>query len=77
MIDLHTVGANIALRRQERGLTQRELAKLLRICPQAVSKWECCRAFPDVCYLDELALHLRCSIDDLLTGKHSETKKGA
>ena len=68
MICLQSVGARIAERRRAAGLTQKGLADKMKVCPQAVSKWERGRAFPDPLYLDELAAHLRCSIDELLTG---------
>ncbi|MBQ9467952.1 MAG: helix-turn-helix transcriptional regulator [Clostridia bacterium] len=72
MIDLQTVGASIAFLRRSQGLTQKDLARKMRVCPQAVSKWERGLAFPDVCYLDELAGYLSCTIDELLTGvKHN------
>ena len=69
MIDLGTVGARIVARRRKAGLTQKQLARKMRVCPQAVSKWERGRALPDILYVDELADILGCSIDWLLTGK--------
>lgn len=68
MIDPKTVGERISGYRQQKGLTQKDLAEILSICPQAVSKWECGRAFPDLTYIDDLAACLGCSIDELLTG---------
>ena len=72
MINLQCVGERISERRRARGLTQKDLAEKMRVCPQAVSKWERGRAFPDPLYLDELAGILRCSIDELLVGVRPE-----
>lgn len=53
-------------------LTQEELAKLLNVTRQAVSKWEQGRGIPDVTSLKKLAEILDISIDDLLSNE--ETK---
>ena len=74
-MDPRTVGARIAERRRKKGLTQTALAEMLSICPQAVSKWECGRAFPDLTYIDELAAALGCSVGELLVGVGQEKKK--
>ena len=75
MIDPRTLGARISERRQRKGLTQKDLAELLSVCPQAVSKWERGRAFPDLTYIDELAGCLDCSIDELLIGVGQKRKE--
>lgn len=40
MIDNITVGKTISMLRQNRGLTQQQLAAALSVSHQAVSKWE-------------------------------------
>ena len=75
MIDPHFVGAKITECRQKKGLTQKDLAKMLSICPQAVSKWERGRALPDLTYINELAVCLDCSIEELLIGVGKEKRK--
>lgn len=39
-IDKQKFGAFVAMLRKEKGLTQKEMAKLLYISDKAVSKWE-------------------------------------
>ena len=45
------LGLNIAFYRKDRGLTQMQLAELLDITNQAVSKWENGKGMPDVSLL--------------------------
>ena len=48
MIDNRIVGARIARLRQNRGLTQQQLAAIAGVSHQAVSKWESGAALPDI-----------------------------
>ena len=48
------------------GLTQEELADLVNVSFQAVSKWENGNSLPDISTLPLLANILNCSIDSLL-----------
>jgi len=48
------------------GYTQSELATLLSISPQAVSRWENGQAFPDIAFLPLLSKYLNVSIDEML-----------
>ena len=61
-----TLGKNIKTYRKNKGLTQEELAELLNITPQAVSKWESESGLPDVSMLIPLAQVLGVSTDALL-----------
>ena len=61
-----TLGKNIKTFRKNKGLTQEELAELLSITPQAVSKWESESGLPDVSMLIPLAQVLGVSTDALL-----------
>lgn len=60
------IGTAIARYRKERGLTQQELAELLNISYQAVSKWETAQSDPDICLLPAIAAALGVSTDRLL-----------
>ncbi|MBR4431281.1 MAG: helix-turn-helix transcriptional regulator [Clostridiales bacterium] len=60
------LGKNIKTYRKNKGLTQEELADLLNVTPQAVSKWESENGLPDVSMLIPLAQALGVSTDALL-----------
>lgn len=67
-MDMQKVGAFISERRKSMDYTQAELAGLLTISHQAVSKWERGESLPDVALLPDLAKLLNVSIDTLLNG---------
>ena len=64
-----TLGKRIAALRREKGLKQDELAEMLGISAQAVSKWENDLTCPDISLLPSLAKILGVSVDELLCGK--------
>lgn len=64
-----TLGERIAEKRKARGLKQDELAEMLGVSAQAVSKWENDVSCPDIMTLPLLAEKLGCTVDELLTGK--------
>lgn len=70
----NTLGKRIASFRKENNLTQEQLAEMLNVTPQAVSKWENDIACPDISLLPELAKTFNVSIDELLIGKKEEKK---
>ncbi len=61
-----TIGENIRKIRRNRGITQGDLAELLHITPQAVSRWETNLTTPDVTSLIGLARIFDCTTDDIL-----------
>lgn len=61
-----TIGENIRQIRRSRGITQGNLAELLHITPQAVSRWETNLTTPDVTSLIGLARIFDCTTDDIL-----------
>lgn len=63
---INSLGNNIRAFRKNKGLTQEELADLLNITPQAVSRWESEVGMPDVSMLIPLAQTLGVSTDALL-----------
>ena len=69
-----TIGSRIAGARKAKGMTQEELANILGVSSQAVSKWENDASCPDISLLPRLAKELGLTTDELLTGKSNEVK---
>ena len=65
----NTIGQRILMLRKEKNLTQAELAELLSVSGQAVSKWEQDRSYPDILLLPTLSKILGVTVDELLTGE--------
>ena len=64
-----TLGRRIAQLRKEKELKQDDLAQMLDVSPQAVSKWENDQTCPDISLLPRLASILGVTVDELLSGK--------
>jgi len=69
---VNTLGKRIAQLRKEKNLTQEDLAQMIDISAQAVSKWENDLTCPDISSLPKLAQILGVTVDELLSGKASE-----
>jgi len=68
---METLGKRIANLRREKELKQDDLAQMLDVSPQAVSKWENDQTCPDISLLPELAKILGVTVDELLSGKEA------
>lgn len=68
-----TVGRRIAMLRKDRGLSQEQLAEMLGVSGQAVSKWENDQTCPDISLLPQLARILGVTVDELLSGKQESS----
>lgn len=66
---ISSVGDRIAILRKLKNLTQADLAKILNISHQSVSKWERSESYPDISSLIELRGVFETSIDYILTGE--------
>ena len=64
-----TLGKRIAALRKQKELKQDDIAQLLEVSPQAVSKWENDQTCPDIGLLPKLAQILGVTTDELLSGK--------
>ena len=64
-----TLGSKIAKYRKEKNWKQDQLAEMLGVTPQAVSKWENDLSCPDVMMLPKLAQIFGVTIDELLSNK--------
>ena len=67
-MDRYVTGGMIRSLRENKKLTQDELAERLHVSGKAVSKWETGRGFPDVSLLEPLAEALGVSVIELLSG---------
>lgn len=65
-----TTGEKIASLRKKNNLTQEQLAEILNVTRQSVSRWEMDVAFPETEKLIKLSKLLGCSIDYLLDEGH-------
>ncbi len=68
-MDCRKIGQLICKLRKEKGLTQKQLAELLRLSPKTISKWECGNGCPDVVILPQLADVLGIGTEQLLQGQ--------
>lgn len=67
---------NLKLIRKERNVTQEELAELLGVSRQAISKWESGNGYPETEKLITISQKLNISIDYLLNDKSNIEQKG-
>lgn len=66
---MNTIGKRISEYRKRKNLKQDELAEMLGVSAQAVSKWENDLSCPDISLLPELSKIFGISIDELVQGK--------
>ena len=72
---MKTIGNRIADLRNEKRMTQSELAELLHISDKAVSKWENTDSCPDISLLPALSDIFEVSIDYLVRGEAFKPQK--
>ena len=65
----YVTGSMIKSLREQKGLTQEELAGRLHVSSKAVSKWETGQGFPDISLLEPIAKALDISIIELFEGQ--------
>ena len=63
------VGKNIKAFREQKNLTQEQLAEQLNVTRQAISGWENEKTQPDVETLHKIACALECSVEELIYGE--------
>ena len=66
MIDNRVVGRRISAMRQQNGLTQQQLAAMMNVSHQAVSKWESGQTLPDIQTLLELTRFFGITVEQLI-----------
>ena len=52
--------------RKDKQLTQEQIAEVLGVSPQAISRWENSLSYPDITQLPNIASYFETSVDDLL-----------
>ena len=68
-MDRYVTGAVIRRLRENKKMTQEELAEKVFVSSKAVSKWETGQGFPDVSLIEPLAKALDISVIELLSGE--------
>lgn len=69
-MDKYVTGAVIKRLRENKKMTQEELANRLCVSSKAVSKWETGNGFPDISLLEPLSNALDISVIELLSGEN-------
>ena len=75
MIDNIAVGKTIAKLRQNKNMTQQQLAAALNVSHQAVSKWETGKSMPDASIILELCALLHINVNELFTGERLDMER--
>ena len=70
-----SLGNNIKILRKEKGITQEQLADMLGVSRQAVSKWELGNGYPETDKLLVLAKELGTSLDYLVNNETESVLK--
>ena len=76
-MDRYVTGDVIRALREQKGLTQEELAQRIFVSGKAVSKWETGKGYPDISLLEPLAAALGISVIELLSGQHVRNRNRA
>ena len=69
-MNTYVTGSTIRQLRENRHLTQAELAQTIGVSSKTVSKWETARGLPDISLLQPLAKALGVSVIELMNGEH-------
>lgn len=67
-MDSYITGATIRRLREDKGITQTQLADMLGVSSKAVSKWETAKGLPDITLIESLAKALGVSVIELMSG---------
>ena len=73
-MDRYVTGAVIKKLRENKKMTQEELADTLFVSSKAVSKWETGQGFPDISLIEPLAKALDISVIELLSGEDIQNR---
>ena len=73
-MNTYVTGNTIKQLRENRGLTQAELAEKIGVSSKTVSKWETAKGLPDITLLQPLAQALGISVIELMNGEQITNK---
>ncbi len=76
-MDRYVTGTVIRRLREERRMTQEELAEKIYVSSKAVSKWETGQGFPDISLLESLSKALGISVIELMSGEDIRNRNRA
>ena len=76
-MDKYVTGDVIRRLREDKKMTQEELAERIHVSGKAVSKWETAQGFPDISLLEPLARALNISVIELLSGEDIRNRNRA
>ena len=68
-MNTYVTGAAIKTMRENKGITQSQLADLIGVSDKAVSKWETAKGLPDISLIEPLAKALGISVTELFSGE--------
>lgn len=68
-MDNYITGATVRRLREEKGITQTQLAAQIGVSSKAVSKWETAKGLPDITLMEPLAKALGVSVLELMSGE--------
>ena len=68
-MDNYITGAVIKRLREEKGITQSQLADMIGVSCKAVSKWETAKGLPDITLIEPLSSALGVSVLELMSGE--------
>lgn len=68
-MNTYVTGAVIKRLREEKGITQSQLADMIGVSGKAVSKWETSKGLPDITLIEPLSKALGVSVAELLSGE--------
>ena len=74
-MDQVKIGRFIKECRNEKNMTQQELADKLMVSYKTISKWECGKGLPEVSLMIPLCEMLGVNVNELLSGCHIEEKE--
>ena len=69
-MNTYVTGTTIKQLREQRGMTQSDLAERIGVSSKTVSKWETAKGLPDISLLQPLAQALGISVIELMNGEH-------